>query len=52
MKLVFADFMLSMHDLAVSSKTDWLKIGIMCPSGVRYLHVESCFSELYLNTRS
>ena len=30
------------------AKTDWLGIGIMCRSGVKYLLVDYCFSELAL----
>ena len=47
-KLVFVASPLCMYHQGERSKTGWLRIGIMCPSGVTCLSTDCCFSELAL----
>ena len=47
-KLVFVASPLSMQDQGERAKTGWLRIRVMCPSGMTYLPTDCCFSELAL----
>jgi uncharacterized membrane protein len=46
--LVFTASLLSTQYYWVSTKTGWLWIRIVCPSGVTFVHAKCCFSELAL----
>jgi len=48
MKLVFVASLLSTRREQERAKTGWLGIRIMHPSGVTYLPMDCCFSELPL----
>ena len=47
-KLVFVASPLSTQHLGERTKTSWLGIRIMCPSGATCLSADCCFSELAL----
>jgi hypothetical protein len=46
MKLVFVAFLQSTQHLGERTKTSWLGIRILCPSGASCLSADCCFSEL------
>jgi len=46
--LFFVASPLSTHHYGEGTKTGWLGIGIMCPSGTTCLSADCCFSELAL----
>ena len=46
MKMVFAVSPLSSQQYGLKAKTGWLGIRMMCPSGLTYLPLNCCFTEL------
>ena len=47
-EMMFVSPLLNMEHQGERTKTGWLGIRIMCPSGATYLSADCCFSELAL----